>query len=134
MQKAVEFSRMYMDDIGLPFSSRSFNLSAAYVQLEFGESAASDQVRLLYTTFLYSFAAEGFMSRRCTNGGKPLEVTAVGHGSSEDKRQQNQGRFHVVFLSQQNQGQFHVVFLSQQNQGRFHVVFLSNKQSFFFFF
>ena len=40
----------YMDDVGLSFSSCDFYLSAAYVQLQFGYSAASMWVVLLYTT------------------------------------------------------------------------------------
>ena len=35
------------------FSSCGFYASAAYVQPEFGESAATNQVRLLYTTLQY---------------------------------------------------------------------------------
>ena len=46
--KEVKFSPTWT--IAPPFSSRGFYLSAAYVQCEFGESAASIRVRLLYTT------------------------------------------------------------------------------------
>ena len=41
----------YIDDIGRSFSSRGFYLSAGYAQIESGENAASNQVRLLYTAF-----------------------------------------------------------------------------------
>ena len=52
MQKRGK-TKPYMDDIGPPFSSCGFYLSAAFVQLEFGESAASIQVQLLYRTSQY---------------------------------------------------------------------------------
>ena len=43
-----------MDDIGPPFSNSGFYLSVAHVQLEFGESAASNQVRLLIKCGFYT--------------------------------------------------------------------------------
>ena len=58
VDKHAKSSRVWIwpcvDDIGPAISSRSFSLSAAYVQVEFGKSVASNQVRFLYTTSWYT--------------------------------------------------------------------------------
>ena len=50
----VDEYQLYIDDTRPPFSSCGFYWSAAYVQLEFGESAASIRVRLLIKCGFYT--------------------------------------------------------------------------------
>ena len=52
MQKAVVFGPTWMI-LDRHFQTCGFYLSAACAQLQFGESAASDQVQLLYMTLRY---------------------------------------------------------------------------------
>ena len=61
MRKAVGFSPTSTPP-GRFFSSCGFYLSATYVQLEFGESAAPNQVRLLYTTLRWLFFSPNHFS------------------------------------------------------------------------
>ena len=54
------WTKLYMDNIGPPFSSCGFYLSAVYVQLEFGERVASIRVRLLRPCAFFSVSRHFF--------------------------------------------------------------------------